>query len=71
LVIDPDAVEPDQIPLQGFKVIARGGLEIPQFHGGVKHVQFSQSGFEDGRREPPDVLHRVAIEHCFSGSVAE
>jgi len=40
LVVDSDAVKPDQISLQGFKVIVRRGFEVPKVHGGIQHVKF-------------------------------
>jgi hypothetical protein len=71
LVVDSDAMKPGQIPLQGFKVIARRGFKVPQIHGSVQHVKFPQSTFEDGWRELPGVLRWMAIEKGFSGFVAE
>lgn len=56
LTVDPDAVLPLALSLQGLKAITRWSLQVPQRLGGLDHLEFAPHRFLKGLIAPDRLI---------------
>jgi hypothetical protein len=71
LVVDPNAVIGGQVAFEPFEPITGRYLEVPEFMGGIEHIEVSTSDRPGGLGNSPSCSGIFAVEDIFRGLVAE